>query len=176
MQDKNTSVKVGTFLIVLAIGVPIYMFLGGTIEKKRANAIKNAKEPWASDELLACIWRYEYSTRGETAHPLIAEWLKIFGGNDVAELCFPDRFEEIQDYGDDTDHKFKPPRVNKETPHPKTIDMLINHAWVLECTRKSREAEAIIDMAMDDSIFPSVSKEKAAELLKIKNRLISRVY
>ncbi|MDF1667438.1 MAG: hypothetical protein P1V97_37180, partial [Planctomycetota bacterium] len=141
MQDKNNLVKYTAFALILGLAYPTYLFLGGTIEKKRKNAVANADKPWAPEALEACIWRYEWSMRKEKSYPLYEDWLKMYGGNDVNELVFPDRWAEIQEYGDDTDHKFSPPRISTKAPHKNTAYMLFQYALMNERKRERYKAE-----------------------------------
>lgn len=168
MQDKNSFVKITAFALIIGLAYPTYLFLGGTIEKKRKNAVSNATQAWAPEALEACIWRYEWSMRKDKAKPIYEEWLKMYGGNDVNELVFPDRWEEIQEYGDDTDHKFNPPRVNTTKPHKNTAYMLFQYALIAERKRDRYKAEDYVKLILDENVFPTLDaklleKVKAAE-------------
>lgn len=171
MQDKNSFVKITAFALILGLAYPTYLFLGGTIEKKRKNAVANADKPWAPEALEACIWRYEWSMRKDKCYPLYEEWLKIYGGNDVNELVFPDRWSEIEEYGDDTDHKFNPPRVNTKQPHKNTAYMLFQYGLLTEKKRERYRAEDYMKLILDENIFPTLDPKLAELVRKAEQRL-----
>ena len=170
MQDNSKTVKITAIVLIAVLAYPTYLFLGSTVERKRKNAIENAEKPWAPEALEACIWRYEWSLRKKKSHPLYEEWLKMYGGNEVCELVFPDRWAEIEEYGDGTDHKFTPPRINKK-PHKNTAYMLLQYALITEKKRERYKAEDYVKLILDEDIFPTLDAKLKEQVDKAASRL-----
>jgi hypothetical protein len=170
VQDKSKTIKISAALLIVGLAIPIYMFLGATIEGKRANAIANAKAPWAPEALASCIWRYEWSMRKKIATPLYEDWLKMYGGNDVQELCFPDRWAEIEEDGlEATD--LKPPQINQAEPHKNTPYMLFQYALRMEDRRFRYKAQYYIELILDPDVFPKIDPELMKKIKKAHMRL-----
>lgn len=170
MQEKNNTLKVGFVLIILAMGYPMYSLLGSTIEGKRQNALKNADKPWAPEAHYACGWRYEVSMRAKQAEPIYAEWLQVWGGKAVCAELFPDRFDEMDEYEDDSEHAFSPP-VGSFTAHKQTAEVLYDYAVRCEARLDNERALLAAKLALDPEVCPPPpeAKRKSIEIL-VKRR------
>ena len=164
MEAKSKSVPFIFGLVIVLIAVPLYFLHGSTLEKKRQNAVQNAREPWAPKTLLDTAYLYGSTSREPKAFEIYVEWLKIYGGDDVARLLFPERADEIDEYEDDSAHAFKPPRVNTTTPHPRTAEVLMYFCEGQELRLNNGTCRNVMAFMLDDR----------PENLKIDEALLNR--
>lgn len=125
MEAKSKSIPIIFGIVIVLIAVPLYFLHGSTLEKKRTNAVQNASEPWAAKALLDTAYLYSATSREPKAFEIYAQWLKIYGGDDVARVIFAERANEIDEYEDESSHTYNPPRINSKTPHPRTSEVLM---------------------------------------------------
>lgn len=170
-MDDNKSVKIIFIAICLACSVPIYMLLGSTIEAKKKNALENAHQNWAPNAYLDCAWRYSISQRGDKCLEMYATFIKVWGGDRVNEVMFPERFEDVEDNEDEEGHIFNPPLVNRETPHKRTPEVLLYYAEGFERAKRTREAAEFVELALDADLFPVLSAWVKEKALRMQGRL-----
>lgn len=184
MSDNNNIFKVGLLIILIAGGGPVYMFLDGTVQQKRQNAITNAEKPWAPKELYSASWRHGLVGRGEKQYEVLVEWTLMYGSDALiralylVDPAFHARAVELNDYAYDTEHAWSPPRITGEGAQPAIIgSVLYDMAEYLTTKRKENGlARVVLGVALNPELCPNIETETKELLNNFRGRLQNATY